>query len=72
MNNILQLIKNRLDFLYKEREKLTDPTKLWIVVTNGNDRRELIKINKIKIEELESILNHKDLIRDDLIESILN
>jgi len=67
---IIQLINNRLQELYKEREHLHNPNHMWIQ-DNGPSRKTKIMINQIKIEELENILKHKDLIREDTINLIL-
>ena len=64
---MIELIKSRLEELYREREHLTDNNRYWF----GNDRRELIQINKIRIEELENLLKHTDVIRNDKINLIL-
>ena len=65
---IVELIKSRLEELYKEREHLTDTNRYWF----GNDRRDLFRINEAKIEELENLLKHNDVIRNDKINTILN
>jgi hypothetical protein len=67
---MIELIKSRLEQLYKERENLTDTNRMWIA-SNGPSRRELLKINQIRIEELENLLKHTDVIRNDKINLIL-
>ena len=67
---MIELIKSRLEQLYKERENLTDTNRAWIA-SNGPSRRELIQINQIRIEELENLLKHTDVIRNDKINLIL-
>jgi hypothetical protein len=67
---MIELIKSRLEQLYKERENLTDTNRAWIA-SNGPSRRELIQINQIRIEELENLLKHTDVIRNDKIDLIL-
>jgi hypothetical protein len=56
---MIELIKSRLEQLYKERENLTDTNRAWIK-QRGPSRGELIQINKIRIEELENLLKHTD------------
>ena len=68
---MIELIKSRLEQLYKERENLTDTKRAWIAYTNGPSRRELIQINQIRIEELENLLKNTDVIRNDKIDLIL-
>jgi hypothetical protein len=69
---MIELIKSRLEELYKERENLTNTNRVWIAPSNGPSRRELVQINKIRIEELENLLNQTDVIRNDKINTILN
>jgi hypothetical protein len=64
---MIELIKSRLEELYREREHLNDPNRYWL----GNDRRELLKMNQIRIGELENLLKHTDVIRNDKIDLIL-
>ena len=64
---MIELIKSRLEELYREREHLIDPNRYWF----GNDRRELLKMNQIRIGELENLLKHTDVIRNDKIDLIL-
>ncbi len=64
---MIELIKSRLEELYREREYLNDPNRYWL----GNDRRELLKMNQIRIGELENLLKHTDVIRNDKIDLIL-
>jgi hypothetical protein len=66
---MIELIKSRLEQLYKERENLTN--RAWISQNNGPSRRELIQINQVRIEELENLLKHTDVIRNDKINLIL-
>jgi uncharacterized protein YecT (DUF1311 family) len=73
---MIELIKSRLEQLYKERENLTDTNRAWIAFhhkaqNNGPSRSELLKINQIRIEELENLLKHTDVIRNDKINLIL-
>jgi hypothetical protein len=60
---MIELIKSRLEQLYKERENLTNTNRVWISQNNGPSRRELIQINQVRIEELENLLKHTDVIR---------
>jgi hypothetical protein len=68
---MIELIKYRLEQLYKERENLTNTNRVWMAYTNGPIRRELIQINQVRIEELENLLKHTDVIRNDKINLIL-
>jgi hypothetical protein len=68
---MIELIKYRLEQLYKERENLTNTNRVWMAYTNGPSRRELIQINQVRIEELENLLKHTDVIRNDKINLIL-